>query len=221
MTTTTQTTTTAAAMATALAAPADITETQRTAAAAAAKTLGDATAAGAAAAAKTLADTLGAVATPAAVKLAKRAADEMSGATKSRGGARADVLAVLRAVAAVAKPTAAAFVKVAAARLEENRLAKIRERETRAALAKTANDKHATEGERAAAFGELVEYDARDGAARDAAARDAFKRAAAAAAKHQVSLVFAFEALAAAYGVDSPFAAAPAAAATVEAAPAK
>ena len=79
-----------------------------------------------------------------AVRLAKRAADELAGNTKSRGGARADVLAVLDALTSVDALTDATFVAAARARLDANAADKRARRDRKQALAAQVNDKSAS-----------------------------------------------------------------------------
>jgi hypothetical protein len=83
--------------------------------------------------------TWGADTTPAALRLAKRAADEISGASKSRGGARADVLAVVNMVEGDAF-TPAAVVAAALARLADNAKAVADRRARKQGLADAVND---------------------------------------------------------------------------------
>lgn len=99
----------------------------------------------------------GADITSAAVRLAKRAADELAGTTKSRGGARADVLAVLATVEGIDDDTLTAkvFVAAARARLDANAAYKRDRASQKSALAKVVNDSSASLDERAAALGQL------------------------------------------------------------------
>jgi hypothetical protein len=103
-----------------------------------------------------------------AVRLAKRAADELSGATKSRGGMRADVLAVLDTLANVDALTDSAFVASARARLDANAADKRARRERKQGLADILNDSSATMESRAGALSALVGMDDADLAAKRA-----------------------------------------------------
>ena len=113
----------------------------------------------------------GADVTSAAVRLAKRAADELAGTTKSRGGARADVLAVLATVEGIEDDTLTAkvFVAAARARLDANAAYKRDRASQKSALAKVVNDSSASLDERAAALGQLDGMETQDGLAKDAA----------------------------------------------------
>lgn len=106
----------------------------------------------------------GADVTPASVKLAKRAADELAGLSKSKGGARADVLAVLATLAdrPAREVTPAAFVAAARVRMDENARAVKDRRDRKRALADTVNDSAATISQRAAALDVLAGMDAAD-----------------------------------------------------------
>jgi hypothetical protein len=110
----------------------------------------------------------GADATPAAVSLAKRAADELSGATKSRGGQRARVLAVLDAVPADVTPTDAVMVAAALAVLDHEATAARERRDRKRALADTINDSAAPLATRAAALDVLAGMDDADADAKRA-----------------------------------------------------
>lgn len=96
----------------------------------------------------------GADVTPAAVRLAKRAADELSGASKSRGGARANVLAVAEAVRAheAAEVSDKLFVAAAAARMAELAAAAKERRDRKRELADTVNDAGSSLAARSAAL---------------------------------------------------------------------
>ncbi len=107
--------------------------------------------------------------TPAAIRLAKRAADELSGANKSRGGARADVLAVLDTLAGVDTLDARAFALAAAARLAANAADQAARRERKRALADQHNDSNLPLATRAAALEVLAGMDDEDNQAKSAA----------------------------------------------------
>lgn len=120
----------------------------------------------------------------AAVRLAKRAADELAGSAKSRGGARADVLAVVAYAVKAKAYGELVFVAGARVRLDANAAAAKARLDTKRALAAKVNDNTATLDERAAALGVLVGMDDADAAAKHLAAgkslSDAIDRAKAA-----------------------------------------
>lgn len=155
-----------------IATPADVTTARAAAAASAAERLADALTTASAARVGVIVKRYGADATPAAVTLAKRAADEMSGATKSRGGQRARVLAVLDAVPADVTPTDAVMVAAALAVLDREATAARERRERKRALADAVNDASASIQSRAAALDVLASMDAADADAK----RDAVRR---------------------------------------------
>lgn len=105
-------------------------------------------------------------ATPAAVRLAHRAAREAAGLNaKSKGGARADVLAVLALVPADTLPTAPVLVAAAVNRMraEAQRVADRRAEKKR--LAEQATDAQSTAAARTAANETLAGMQAQDDAA--------------------------------------------------------
>lgn len=149
--------------------PADTTVTHAAAAVLASERLAEALAAATSAGNAVLIKRYGADIDPAAVKLAKRAADEMSGGTKSRGGARADVLAVLATLADVDTITDRTFVAAARARLDELAADKRARTEHKKELAAKVNDKSATIESRTGALEVLAGMDAADSAVKSAA----------------------------------------------------
>lgn len=156
--------------------------------------------------------------TPAAVRLAKRAADELSGARKSRGGARADVLAVLETLTGVDTLDARAFALAAAARLAANAADVKSRRERKRALADQHNDSSLPLATRAAALEVLAGMDDEDNKAKGAAVTRRVADALAAAVAAGIPAQAVADMLADAYGVNvavSYPAAVPADAATV------
>lgn len=100
----------------------------------------------------------------AAVKLAKAVADDISGAHKSKGGARANVLAVLDSLATLAlSPTDTVLVSLSRARLDllaaEKREATKAASEARAAAKAVLNDRTAAKADRIAALELMTEID--------------------------------------------------------------
>lgn len=144
------------------------------AAAAAAERLGAALKSSAAAGVSVLVAEYGADVTPAAVRLAKRAADEAAGLSKSRGGNRAAVLAVLAAVGD-ALPTDAVCVAAARATLDAEAKRKRDRTAHKRALADILNDSAQPLDRRAAALETLSGMDATDEEAKRAAAARALE----------------------------------------------
>jgi len=144
----------------------------------------------------------GADVTPAAVRLAKRAADELSGAAKSRGGARADVLAVRDAIADTlstqsgVKLTDALLVAAASNRLAALAAAKRERTERKQQLAATLKDSGATLAARTAALEVLAGMDDADRDAAVLAATSRFDAALAAAVASGVPLDHIYESVA-------------------------
>lgn len=97
-----------------------------------------------------------------AVKLAKSVADDISGASKSKGGARANVLAVLDALGDD-MPTAALLVTLSRARLDAlalaARAATKAKSEARASAKSVLNDRGAAKSDRIAALELMTEID--------------------------------------------------------------
>lgn len=140
--------------------------------------------------------------TPAAIRLARRAADELSGASKSRGGARADVLAVLDTLAGVDKLDARAFALAAAARLAANAADVKSRRDRKRALTDTINDAAASLVTRAAALDVLAGMDDADADAKRAAVTRRVADVLAAAVSAGIPADTLADMLATAYGVN-------------------
>lgn len=113
----------------------------------------------------------GADVTPAAVSLAKRAADEMSGAAKSRGGARARVLAVVAAISDDIDVTDATVVAAALSVLADEARAAKERRDRKRTLADAVNDASSSLTARAAALDVLAGMDEADADAKRATVR--------------------------------------------------
>lgn len=124
----------------------------------------------------------------AAVRLAKRAADELSGSAKSRGGARANVLAVVDYATAAPIVSDTVLVAGARARLDANAAYAKARREDKAALAAKVNDHTASFDERVAAMSVLVGMDDADADAKHAHALATLNAALASAVKNGVTL---------------------------------
>lgn len=156
--------------------------------------------------------------TPAAVRLAKRAADELSGAAKSRGGARADVLAVLDTLAGVDTLDARAFTLAAAARLAVNAADVKSRRDRKRTLADQRNDASLPIEARHNALEVLAGMDDEDNKVKRAAVMQRMTAVFESAAKLGIPADTIADTLATAYGVNvsvSYPAAVPADAATV------
>jgi hypothetical protein len=113
----------------------------------------------------------GADVTPAAVALAKRAADEMSGASKSRGGARARVLAVVAGIADDVVVTDAVVVAAALSVLAAHAKSEQERRDRKRALTDAVNDASSSLTARAAALDVLAGMDDADADAKRATVR--------------------------------------------------
>lgn len=109
--------------------------------------------------------------TPAAVTLAKRAADEISGASKSRGGARARVLAVVAAIADDIDVTDAVMVAAALGVLAADAADAQARRDRKRALADAVNDASSSLSARSAALDVLAGMDDADADAKRANVR--------------------------------------------------
>lgn len=118
---------------------------------------------------------------PAAVKLARSAALEMSGGTKSRGGARANVLAVIDALTDVDSLSDKVFVAAARTRLDQLAADKRARTERKKELAAKVNDQSASVTERTAALEVLAGMDSADAGVKSAAIIDRLIKAIAAA----------------------------------------
>lgn len=164
-----------------VAVPAGVTAKRAASAAAASARFADALSGAKGAAAAVIVSMYGADVDTTAVRLAKRAADELSGAAKSRGGARADVLAVVNSVDGIDALTDSVFIAAARARLDANAAFKRERREAKQAQADVVNDSAATAEQRHAALKVLTGMDEQDSEAKRAAARQRFGTAAAAA----------------------------------------
>jgi hypothetical protein len=153
----------------------------------------------------------GAGVTPAAVRLAKRAADVYSDDDKReklRGGARADVLAVLAKlsdtpgdIADGDRYSARSFALAAAARLASNSAAAAARQKTKRALAKQVNDAKSSPAARSNALDVLAGMDGADNDAKRAAVTKRFGDVLEAALKLGIPADVLASNLAAAYGV--------------------
>jgi len=144
-------------------------------------------------------DAIGADAKPAAVRLAKRAADEAAGLAKSRGGARADALAVLAALDG--KPlTARTLVAAATNRLAQNAAAAKSRNDAKRAAAAVTRDATATLAERQDALAVVAAMDAEDANAKRVRLTNAVSSALAAARDGGVTVEAIAHVIAATYG---------------------
>lgn len=137
-----------------------------------------------------------------AVRLAAKAAAEYAGGTKSRGRVRADVLAIIAAMAKAkdGEVLAETFVKAARIRLDAHAAAQKTRRETKSALAATVRDSSATKAARRAALDVLTGMDDADAAAKAKTASDALAATVKRAHDGGVSFSYALDILAKAYG---------------------
>lgn len=114
---------------------------------------------------------------PAAVKLAKSAAVELSGGTKSRGGARANVLAVIDALAGIDTLTDKVFVAAARTRLDQLAADKRARTDRKKELAAKVNDQSAPLSARTGALEALAGMDQADSAVKSAGIIDRVTKA--------------------------------------------
>ena len=142
--------------------PEGLTASRAAAAVLAGERLGDCLTAAKGASAALIVTRYGADIDVTAIRLAKRAADELSGKTKSRGGARADVLGVLHALEATDTLTDLVFVAAARTQLDAAAADRRRRNEQKKDLANKVNDKSATLAQRTAALEVLTGMDDAD-----------------------------------------------------------